>query len=406
MCLMPGLADGRLLLDHEFLSEEMAVDSDALASCSCQGEHGAHGHERSGVSRRTLLSRSAGAVAGATLGGAVGLDAFKTTARAQPAAQTPIQAGVDQLVMLGVGGGPILNRAHFQPATALIVNGRKYLVDCGSDTPHQIAVSGMGFSDLRHVFVTHHHLDHVAGIPALSPMGWRFDPAPLLGRVHFWGPPPLRTMVNKSRAAFDHSIELFLPGEATPEFPVLRPHELAIPRSRRRTARSRRPRRGGIVKVMEDANVRVYAARVFHGPTVPDAFAYRFHLKRSRKVVVFSGDRGPSSPAVNRQFIAFARDADVLVHEVLLTSAVDQLLQSVEPSRRETLRRNIVTGHTEASLLPAIAKAADAKRIVMSHYSPAFPPPAAFLAPAVQAANQIGYTGEIVAATDLHSITL
>jgi ribonuclease BN (tRNA processing enzyme) len=302
--------------------------------------------------------------------------------------------------MLGVGGGPVLNQSHFEPSAALVVNGAVYLIDCGSDAPRQIMASGLGFSSIRGVFVTHHHLDHVGGIPALSPMGWMYRSSALTGQVDFWGPPELDQIVEKSLAGMQHPIDLFkLPG--SPPFPQLLPHAFDTPPLASESPAS------GIVKVMEDENVRVFSCRVYHGDAIPNAFAYRFEVKATGKVVVFSGDRkAPYTAAADAVFTGLARDADVLVHEAFLMSAIKQVLQTVPPAQQQTVLDTLIGGHTDSTQVPGIAKAAGAKRLVINHYVPAMPPPSAFYTATSGAASAVGYAGEIITPTDLDIIQL
>src|SRR5215213_568635 len=48
----------------------------------------------------------------------------------------PVPPAGDHLVMLGTGGGPVLNRLNTQTAIDLVVAGVQYLIDCGA-APHR-----------------------------------------------------------------------------------------------------------------------------------------------------------------------------------------------------------------------------------------------------------------------------
>jgi hypothetical protein len=172
VCLIPGLADGRFLTDNDLLPEELAT----TAGCGCP-DHGG------GLSRRGLLSGSLKAAGGLALAGGLG----GLAARATPATAQTVPDTGDAIVPLGVNGGPILSLAHSQPSLALVVNGRTYLVDAGADAPVQLLRAGIKWPSLAHLFITHHHSDHVAGYPALAILGWNQNPG--YNRLDVWGPP-------------------------------------------------------------------------------------------------------------------------------------------------------------------------------------------------------------------------
>ena len=50
------------------------------------------------------------------------------------------------------------------PATLVIADEHRFLIDCGEGTQRQILKSGIGFKKLSNILITHAHLDHILGI--------------------------------------------------------------------------------------------------------------------------------------------------------------------------------------------------------------------------------------------------
>jgi ribonuclease BN (tRNA processing enzyme) len=299
----------------------------------------------------------------------------------------------DRIVMLGLDGGPRLNpvvagRPSAKPALALVVDDVVYLIDTGYDTARQLVASGLGFGSIEQVFITHHHFDHTSGLPGVLLHGWT-APQPLRS-TGLWGPPGMTAMVAGMDAAFDRAIELFLTGGGFRSRPALSPSDVALPLA-------------GISRVMEDDRVTVNATRVFHGPEVADAYAYRFTVKRSGKVVVFSGDTAAPDP----NLIELSRGCDVLVHEVQDNDNVQRIADTF-PSRQQAvqLKEHLLIAHSDVRDIPHVAHAAGAARMVFSHYTPLPQPPQAYLAKALEVAEDIGYNGEVVAPTELDVVAL
>ena len=300
----------------------------------------------------------------------------------------------DRILMLGVSGGPRLNpmatdRPSAKPALALVVGGTAYLVDAGHDTARQLVASGLAFGRLGNVFITHHHFDHTSGLPGVALHGWT---APnRLTELAFWGPPTMSATVAGIETAFDEAARLFATGGGFGPRPVLTASDLLLPAGE------------GIHHVMEDDRVRVDATRVFHGPEMADAFAYRFTVKSTGKVVVFSGD----TAALDANLIALARDCDVLVHEVQDNDDVERLAASFPtPEQGAALKEHLLNSHSDVRDLPRVGKAAGAARVVFSHYTPVPKPPSEYLDKARESAEEIGYDGELVAPLDLDVVTL
>ena len=74
--------------------------------------------------------------------------------------------------------------------------------------------------------------------------------------------------------------------------------------------------------VMQDERVKVSALKVVHG-LLENCFAFKFEIEN--KKVVFSGDTIFFPPLID-----FAKDADVLVHEVMLKRGIEVLAERLK----------------------------------------------------------------------------
>jgi ribonuclease BN (tRNA processing enzyme) len=109
--------------------------------------------------------------------------------------------------------------------------------------------------------------------------------------------------------------------------------------------------------VMSDDNVTVTATLVSHYDVYP-AFGFRFDLKRSGVSVTFSGDTTKSD-----NLIRLAADTDILVHEAQFSLDDAYYGNRFPPDY-------LVKSHTSAAQVGEVAAAANAKHVVLSHYSP------------------------------------
>ena len=205
-----------------------------------------------------------------------------------------------RLILLGTKGGPRPTpQFRGAPAQVILIDDVPYVVDCGSGVADRLVLAGVKLPDLRHVFITHHHSDHVLDYGNLLLLAWA---AGLKTRVDSWGPPPLVGMTRLAFALNQVDIEVRIADEGRPDpRPLAVAHEFAEP---------------GLV--MEDERVRVTAAIVPHGPIKP-AFAYRFDT--AERSIVISGDT-----AYSEALIELARGTDVLVHEAIYVPAIERLL--------------------------------------------------------------------------------
>ena len=255
-------------------------------------------------------------------------------------AHTPSPAA-SRLILLGTAGGPTPKPNRAAPAQAIVIGDACYIIDCGNGVARQMALANLKLGSIRGVFLTHHHSDHNADYGNLLLLSWGSD---LTTRVHTYGPPPLAAMTRHFLALNDSDIRTRIADEGRPPLePLIAPHELTA---------------GGLV--MQNDHVKVTAALVEHPPVAP-AFAYRFDC--ADRSIVISGDTRPS-----KALVELARDADVLVHEVMHVPSIEALI--ARESNATTLREHLLASHTTTEQVGRLATEAQVKTLVLSHFVP------------------------------------
>jgi ribonuclease BN (tRNA processing enzyme) len=282
-----------------------------------------------------------------------------------------------ELVLLGTAGAPMPVAGRGGISSALVVDGRVLVIDCGRGAPSAFAGAGLDFRALEAVFLTHLHADHCGDLPGmlLYPWGVRVaaDGGPL-APIRVYG--PARPGVLPAGDAVFHRRTTISPDLPAPGTADLIGHILAsyayhlnvMPLDARMPdagalARgidvAAQDRTQAPVVVVADAAVRVTAVAVTHGHAVP-ALAYRFDTGDGS--VVFSGDT-----TVNQDLIALAQGADVLVHHVAdLGYLARHGTGPAELDRQAAL-------HTDVTQVGGVAERAGAGELILTHYLPADP---------------------------------
>ena len=210
---------------------------------------------------------------------------------------TPSLYGATKLIVLGSGTpNPDPNRAG--SGYAVVVDETPYLIDFGPGIIRRAAsmsppwggkIEAMTVKNFEHAFLTHIHSDHSAGLADLLLTPW------IMGRdkkLNLFGPKGLEQMASSTLEAFEDDINYRIYG-TQPSNKIGYKFNFHLLTE-------------GLI--YEDENVSVEAFTVPHG-SFDDAYGFRFTTKD--KVIVFSGDTGPS-----KTLEKFAAGADILVHEV------------------------------------------------------------------------------------------
>lgn len=316
-------------------------------------------------------------LAGASgLAATAGLAAWPASASAaayRPAGKTGAKL---EVVLLGTHAGPPIVPDRTGIATALVVDGHVYLIDCGRAAATQYVRSGLPLKNLTAIFLTHLHADHVADYYNFFLLGGYVPepgndnlvpPIPVYGPGPAGGlPPPFgggqapvvnpadptpgtMALTRSCNASYAYSSNLFIRDSGIPDIETLfRVHEIQVPdvgSSYTNTAPVMHP-----FPVMADDRVRVSGILVPHGPVYP-AFAFRFDTAYGS--VTFSGDT-----TYTDNIPTLAHNTDLLIHEAINVQGAN-----LSP----VFTHHLLTSHVEVQKVGPIAQKADARRLVLSH---------------------------------------
>jgi len=327
----------------------------------------------SGFSRRILLAGLAAtpALSAVSLPAAAQTPASTSGAQAQAALK---DAKGTKLVMLGTAAGPVPGRSRKMTSHVMLSNGAAYVLDCGLGVTDRFAETGIPFSALRSIFITHHHFDHNVEYGPLLSIGW-VQGMPL--SVRAYGPPPLKQMTADYIRSMRTTIDFWAEDLKMKPLETIDVSEVA-----------------GAGPVMQDDNVKVSSVVVRHPPVKP-ALGYRFDFHD--RSIAFSGDTTPLEAVAQ-----LAKGADILVHEAMYVPAVKSYVEAQvakgRPVSVEAFMAHMKADHSPVEDVGRIAAEAGVKTLILSHLTPAIDSISddTWRAPAAKYFN-----GEIIVAKDL-----
>ena len=279
-----------------------------------------------------------------------------------------------QVTFLGTSSGvPTRGRNVSAVALRLPQRSELWLFDCGEATQHQFLRSDLRVSQLRRIFITHMHGDHVFGLPGLLASLGLAGTCP---GIDLYGPDPLR----------DYLEGILRTSSTRIGYPL-------------RTHRVRKAAESGTL-LFEDEELQVRCAPLTH--RVP-AFAYRvdqkpragrFDIERARQLGIPAGPiyaelkagrtvtledgriingaslTGPERPGASVVYctdtvfceaaVALAQGADLLIHESTFSHGEAELA--------------IARQHSTSTMAAQTALEAGVRQLVLTHLSPRYMP--------------------------------
>ena len=253
----------------------------------------------------------------------------------------PASDTTSRLILLGTNGGPRVTATRANAANVVVVNNQTYVIDCGYGVTRQLMAAGIPLQQIRTIFITHHHSDHVLELGPLLHNLWVCS---LSEPIDVWGPPGLEQIIDSFFQSMRYDIDFRVESERRIDL--------------RRLVRVNEFAASGVI--FETDGLKVSAAKVNH-PPLTHAYAYRFDAHD--RSIVLSGDTAPCP-----EIVALAAGADVLLHEVLHLDGIDRLIVRVPNAPR--LREALLAMHTPTQAVGKVAAEAGVKTLVLNHFVP------------------------------------
>jgi ribonuclease BN (tRNA processing enzyme) len=270
------------------------------------------------------------------------------------AARPPAPAGT-RLILLGTRGGPGVDLSRSETASAVVVDGVPYLVDCGYGTMRALVAAGIGFQPVSTVFLTHLHDDHTADLAAMLAHQWSGSKTT---PTNVYGPYATASTVQGALAFFRANTEIRTvdEGRTTQPEALFFGHDVDV---------GNEP-----VRVFADERVVVTAATNTH---YPERFVARmqhrslgFRFETSTRSICFSGDT-----AYSENIVRLARGADVFVCEVMDHRTYESMMarakEAAAAGNTESLFRHVAETHSTPTDVGRMAAEANVKTVVLNH---------------------------------------
>ena len=254
---------------------------------------------------------------------------------------------------------------HYQTAHALNVHEQFYLIDCGESTQTQLMRCGINPMRINHVFVSHLHGDHCYGLfPLISTLGLQGRQTPL----YVYGPKPLREIIDMHLRYFDTQLGYPIVCTEIDHTQHQMVYENKVLEVWTIPLRHRVPCAGYLFREKTPGlNLRESALKRYNL-----SFAQMTAAKRGEDITLDDGQVGPNdeltyTPYSPRSY-AYLSDTAYSAKAANLVHGVDVLYHEATFSDADRKRAQ-QTGHSTTLQAARAAVTAQAKRLVIGHFS-------------------------------------
>lgn len=258
-----------------------------------------------------------------------------------------------EVITLGTAGGPTPKPDRAPPAHAIVRGDRVIVVDCGEGAFQQLRKAGIDLRHVDHLFITHHHFDHIGSLFACLGLNMMQHRKSVL---NIYGPPGTRTILEGLFVACDvpHQTGFGVAGQS-----LTHPRDFVtvteIVPSDEITVDDIR------ISCCENTH---YRTEDLFGQDGPISLSLRFDAPD--RSIVFTGDTGPCTGLET-----FATGAQLLVGELIdvekTMARVTAKNADMPKDRLDLIRHHMEEHHLRPEQLGKLAANAGVEQVVAVH---------------------------------------
>lgn len=275
-----------------------------------------------------------------------------------------------QLTFLGTSSGvPTRSRNVSSVALRLPQRAEVWLFDCGEGTQHQFLRSEFKASQIRRIFITHMHGDHIFGLMGLlASCGLAGNPQQ---RVDIYGPPPLNDYLQACRRYSQTHFSFPIKVHAVQPGVVYRDDEFTVSCTQ---LEHRVPAFGYRVdEVDRPGRFDVKRAQALGIPSGP----LYGHLKNGEVVTLPDGRRINGAdlcgPTLKGRSVVYCTDTVFCEAAVELSHRASVLIHEATFAHQDA-EMAYQRLHSTSTMAAQVALAAQVRQLIMTHFSPRYAP--------------------------------
>ena len=249
-------------------------------------------------------------------------------------------------------GSPLAPISVAQQCIAVFAGDDMFIFDTGARSATQANNLKLPLNRITGIYYTHYHSDHIGALGEMHLQSWVQGRK---GKLNIYGGEGIREIAEGFNMAYSHDFIYRNDHHGDAIMPLknagIVPHIISVDNSEQPVYSSR--------------GLTITAFVVDHDPIEP-AFGYK--IEYQGRSVVISGD---TTADTSIKFIA--RDADVLIHEVLDHEMVSKIAQMQKHFGRESLGDLLIDTldyHTSPAEAADIANYAEVPLLVLTHFVP------------------------------------